>query len=91
MRSRVSEGWLRSWGQTSQPRPKYNERIEKLALANYPQVALLKQVKRVGTLITLTFLLTLEDAHRFRKSREWAAIWDCSLDEGTRRRVPATA
>ena len=37
---------------------------------NYPQVALLKQVKGVGTLIALTFLLTLEGAHRFRKSRD---------------------
>ncbi|HEX8925763.1 MAG TPA: IS110 family transposase [Terriglobales bacterium] len=48
----------------------YNERIEKLAQDNYPQVALLKQVKGVGTLIALTFLLTLEDPHRFRKSRD---------------------
>ena len=48
----------------------YNERIEKLAQQSYPQVALLKQVKGVGTLIALTFLLTLEDAHRFRKSRD---------------------
>jgi len=47
-----------------------NERIEQLAQQNYPQVALLKQVKGVGTLIALTFLLTLEDAHRFRKSRD---------------------
>src|SRR5438309_4058823 len=48
----------------------YNERIEKLAQGGYPQVALLKQVKGVGTLIALTFLLTLEDPHRFRKSRD---------------------
>jgi transposase len=48
----------------------YNERIEKLAQQNYPQVALLKQIKGVGTLIALTFLLTLEDPHRFRKSRD---------------------
>jgi transposase len=47
-----------------------NERIEELAQKSYPQVALLKQVKGVGTLIALTFLLTLEDAHRFRKSRD---------------------
>jgi transposase len=47
-----------------------NERIEDLAQKSYPQVALLKQVKGVGTLIALTFLLTLEDAHRFRKSRD---------------------
>jgi transposase len=48
----------------------YNERIEKLATESYPQVALLKQIKGVGTLIALTFLLTLEDPHRFRKSRD---------------------
>src|SRR5579864_7248461 len=48
----------------------YNEGIEKLAQESYPQVALLKQIKGVGTLIALTFLLTLEDPHRFRKSRD---------------------
>src|SRR2546425_917924 len=48
----------------------YNEQIEHLAQESYPQVALLKQVKGVGTLIALTYLLTLEDAHRFRKSRD---------------------
>jgi transposase len=48
----------------------YNQGIEKLAKESYPQVALLKQVKGVGTLIALTFLLTLEDPHRFRKSRD---------------------
>jgi transposase len=48
----------------------YNERIEKMAQESYPQVALLKQIKGVGTLIALTFLLTLEDAQRFRKSRD---------------------
>ena len=48
----------------------YNERIECLAQESYPQVALLKQIKGVGTLIALTFLLTLEDPHRFRKSRD---------------------
>jgi transposase len=48
----------------------YNEQIEDLARESYPQVELLKQVKGVGTLIALTFLLTLEDAHRFHKSRD---------------------
>ena len=48
----------------------YNERIENLAQQSYPQVALLKQIKGVGTLIALTFLLTLEDPHRFRKSHD---------------------
>ena len=48
----------------------YNQRIEALAEQSYPEVELLKQVKGVGTLIALTFLLTLEDPHRFRKSRD---------------------
>jgi transposase len=48
----------------------YNERIENLAQLSYPQVALLKQIKGVGTLIALTYMLTLEDPHRFRKSRD---------------------
>jgi len=48
----------------------YNERIENLARQSYPQVALLKQVKGVGTLIALTYMLTLEDPHRFQKSRD---------------------
>src|SRR5246127_3067334 len=47
----------------------YNDRIEALAEESYPQVKLLKQIKGAGTLIALTFLLTLEDPHRFVKSR----------------------
>ena len=47
-----------------------NERIEQLAKTSYPEVALLKQVKGVGTLIALTYRLTLEDPHRFHKSRD---------------------
>jgi len=48
----------------------YNQRIESLAQQSYPQVELLKQIKGVGTLIALTFLLTLEDPRRFHKSRD---------------------
>ncbi len=46
----------------------YNQQIEQLAESRYPPVALLKQVKGVGTLIALTFLLTLEDAASARKA-----------------------
>src|SRR6478672_5819395 len=48
----------------------YNQRIENLAQQSDPRVALLKQIKGVGTLIALTFLLRLEDPHRFAKSRD---------------------
>jgi hypothetical protein len=61
--------------------------IEKLAQESYPQVAPLKQVKCVGTLIALTFLLTLEDLRRFGKSRDVAATWDYNRDEETQGRV----
>src|SRR5277367_1532247 len=48
----------------------YNQQIAKIAKESYPQVARLEQVKGVGTLIALTYILTLEDAQRFRKSRD---------------------
>ena len=47
----------------------YEVRMEKIAQENYPHVELLKQVKGVGTQIALTYVLTLEDPHRFPKSR----------------------
>jgi len=48
----------------------YNEQIEQISKESYPEVARLKQGKGVGTLIALTYVLTLEDGHRFGKSRD---------------------
>jgi transposase len=48
----------------------YDRRIEQLAKEVYPEVALLKQVKGVGSLIALTYVLTLDDPNRFRRSRD---------------------
>jgi transposase len=48
----------------------YDRRIEKMAKEIYPQTELLKQVKGVGELIALTYVLTIDDPHRFRKSRD---------------------
>src|SRR6202165_74685 len=48
----------------------YDRRIERIAKEVYPEVTLLKQVKGVGTLIALTYILTLDDPHRFRRSRD---------------------
>jgi len=48
----------------------YDRRIERIAKEVYPEVALLQQVKGVGTLIGLTYILTLDDPHRFRRSRD---------------------
>jgi transposase len=48
----------------------YDRRIEQIAKEIHPEVALLKQVKGVGTLIALTYVLTVGDPHRFRSSRD---------------------
>src|SRR5712671_6235030 len=48
----------------------YDKRIEQIAKESYPETALLQQVKGVGTQIALTYVLTIEDPHRFRKSRD---------------------
>ena len=48
----------------------YDGRMEKIAKEVYPEVSLLQQVKGVGTQIALTYVLTIEDPHRFLKSRE---------------------
>ena len=64
------EPLLRAIESLSQQILDYNERIEQMARDGYPEVARLRQVKGVGTLIALTYVLTLEDPQRFRKSRE---------------------
>ena len=48
----------------------YDRRIAQMARKEYPEVALLQQVKGVGELIALAYVLTIEDPHRFRKSRD---------------------
>jgi transposase len=48
----------------------YDRRIAKIAQEKYPETALLKQVKGVGDLIATTYVLTIENPHRFRKSRD---------------------
>jgi transposase len=44
--------------------------LEQIARTKYPETKLLKQVSGVGTLIALTFVLTVEDRNRFEKSRD---------------------
>jgi len=48
----------------------YDQRIARMAKEQYPETALLKQVKGVGDLIAATYVLTIEDPRRFRKSRD---------------------
>jgi transposase len=45
-------------------------KIEQIARERYPENKLLQQVFGVGTLIALTFILTVDDPERFQKSRD---------------------
>jgi transposase len=47
--------------------------IETLCETRYPETALLRQIPGVGSLTALTFVLTLEDPRRFRRSRQVGA------------------
>jgi len=48
----------------------YDKRIEKLATEKYEHTELLRQVKGVGPLTSLAYVLTLENPERFAKSRD---------------------
>ena len=48
----------------------YDERIEKLGREKYAHTELLRQVKGVGPLTSLAYVLTLENPNRFAKSRD---------------------
>jgi transposase len=47
----------------------YDRKLEEISKESYPETELLRQVEGIGTLTALTFVLTLEDPHRFEKSR----------------------
>jgi transposase len=47
-----------------------DQQVEQIARTDYPETRLLRQVSGVGSLIALTFVLTVEDRERFPKSRD---------------------
>lgn len=49
---------------------KLDRELEQIARKEYPETALLRQVHGVGTLIALTFVLTIDDKERFGRSRD---------------------
>jgi transposase len=52
----------------------YNRKLETISEERYPrETLLLRQVEGIGPLTALTFVLTLEDPHRFEKSRSVGA------------------
>jgi len=71
----------------------YDRRLEAIAKEHYPETELLRQVEGVGPLTALTFVLTVEDPHRFEKSRTVGAYLglvparDQSGDRDPQRRI----
>lgn len=53
----------------------YEKQIENIAKSRYQETELLRQVHGVGPLTALTYVLTVEDPHRFRRSREAGAYF----------------
>lgn len=66
----VLEPLLESIDALSQQIERYDQQIEQQAAQCYPETAALDAVPGVGPLTALSFVLTLEDAGRFRRSRE---------------------
>ena len=71
----------------------YERRLETIAKDHYPDTELLRQVEGIGPLTALTFVLTLEDPHRFERSRSVGAYLglvpgrDQSGDSDPQRRI----
>jgi transposase len=71
----------------------YDRQLETISNEHYPETDLLRQVEGVGALTALTFVLTLEDAYRFEKSRAVGAYLglvpatDQSGDRDPQRRI----
>jgi len=51
----------------------YDRQLETICQEHYPDTELLRQVEGIGPLTALRFVLTLEDPHRFEKSRSVGA------------------
>jgi transposase len=51
----------------------YDRQVEAMAEQRYPQVQVLTQIPGVGVLSALTYILVLENPHRFQKSRSVGA------------------
>jgi transposase len=60
---------LETIGELTQRIREYERKLKEIATEHYPETKILRQVEGIGTLTALTFMLVLEDPHRFLKSR----------------------
>jgi transposase len=64
---------LEQIGSLTQRIRQYDRKLQEISKERYPETELLRQVEGIGPLTALTFVLTLEDPHRFEKSRSVGA------------------
>jgi transposase len=64
---------LETIGSLTQRIREYERQLEAISQKRYPETELLRQVEGIGPLTALTFVLTVEDPHRFVKSRSVGA------------------
>jgi transposase len=60
---------LQTIGELTERIREYERKLEEIATEHYPETKILRQVEGIGTLTALSFVLVLEDPHRFLKSR----------------------
>jgi transposase len=48
----------------------YDKQVEQLTRTRYPRTQLIQQIHGVGALTSLAFVLTIDDPHRFQRSRD---------------------
>lgn len=66
---------VRSIGELAKDIRNCDKQIEKACEEKYPETNRLRQVKGVGALTSLAYILTVENPHRFRKSRSVGAYF----------------
>ena len=70
----------------------YDRKLETISKERYPETELLRQVEGIGTLTALTFVLTLEDPHRFERAARWGRTWgSCPPPTGPETVIPRSA
>jgi transposase len=52
---------------------RYDKRVKRMCRESYPETELLRQIKGVGELVSLAFVLTVDNPDRFAKSRDVGA------------------
>jgi transposase len=84
---------LKTIGSLTERIREYDRQLQTVCQEHYPETELLRQIEGVGSLTALTFVLTLEDPHRFERSRSVGAYLglvpatDQSGDRDPQRRI----